>query len=78
MPNLNKVILIGHLGDDPEIKNLDSGKKLAKLKLATNDGYGDNKKTNWHTIICWEKRAEIAEKYTKKGHLLGVDGVIQY
>jgi single-strand DNA-binding protein len=60
----NKVQLIGHLGNDPEITNLDSGKKLAKLKLATNETYKNDSgekitDTQWHNVVAWGKTAEI-------------------
>jgi single-strand DNA-binding protein len=80
MKNLrNSVTLIGRLGFDPEIKNLDSGKKLAKMSIATDDSYRDasgNKveQTQWHQVIAWGKTAEIAEKYLKKGKEVAIEG----
>jgi len=75
----NKVQLIGNLGNDPEIITLESGKKLAKFSLATNDSYknakGDLiKETQWHNIIAWGKTAEIIEKYLSKGNEVAVEG----
>ena len=63
----NKVQLIGNLGNDPEIITLESGKKLAKFSLATNENYkdanGDKQiKTDWHNIVAWNKTADIIEK----------------
>jgi len=75
----NKVQLIGHLGLDPEVKNLESGKKLARISLATNESYKSAKgdkvtETQWHNLIAWGKTAEYAEKYLKKGNEVAVEG----
>ena len=75
----NKVQLIGNLGNNPEVINLESGKKLVKLSLATNENYKDangNKqtKTDWHTLIAWGKTADIAEKYLEKGKEIAIQG----
>lgn len=75
----NRVQLIGNLGNDPEILTLESGKKLAKFSLATNDSYknakGDViKATQWHNIVAWGKTAEIIEKYLAKGKEIAVEG----
>jgi len=64
----NKVTLIGNLGNDPDIKEFDTGKKLARLSIATNESYtnasGEKiKETQWHNLIAWGKTAEIMEKY---------------
>ncbi|MEQ8908831.1 MAG: single-stranded DNA-binding protein [Vicingaceae bacterium] len=80
MKNLkNKVQLIGHLGGNPEVKNLEGGKTLAKFSIATNDTYKNAKgekveDTQWHNVITWGKTAEIAEKYLKKGSEVAVEG----
>jgi single-strand DNA-binding protein len=80
MNNLkNKVQLIGNLGMNPEIKNLDSGKKLAKFSIATNESYKNAKgdkieDTQWHSLVAWGKTAEIIEKYVKKGNEIAIDG----
>ncbi len=80
MNNLrNKVQLIGNLGMNPEIKNLDSGKKLAKFSIATNESYTNAKgekieDTQWHNLIAWGKTADIIEKYLKKGNEVAVEG----
>ena len=74
MNNLkNKVQLIGNLGMNPEIKTLDSGKKLAKFSIATNESYKNAKgekieDTQWHNLIAWGKTADIIEKYLEKGN----------
>ena len=75
----NKVQLIGNLGNDPEIITLDSGKKLAKFSLATNDTYKNAKgeretKTEWHNLIAWNKTAEIIEQYVTKGQEIAIEG----
>jgi single-strand DNA-binding protein len=79
----NSVNLIGNIGQKPEIINLESGKKLAKFSLATNETYKDAKgekqtKTEWHNLIAWGKTAEIAEKYIEKGHEVGIKGKLTY
>jgi single-strand DNA-binding protein len=75
----NKVQLIGRLGQDPEIVNLESGKKLAKFSLATNENYTNAKgekveNTEWHNIVAWGKTAEIIEKYVNKGQEIAIEG----
>ena len=75
----NKVQLIGNVGKEPEIVNLDSGKKLAKFSVATNENFknGNGERitdTQWHNIIAWGKTAELVEKYVGKGKEVGVEG----
>ena len=75
----NKVQLIGNVGNEPEITNLDSGKKVAKLSMATNTFYKNSNgekqtETNWHNIVAWGKTAEIIEKYVAKGKEVAVEG----
>ncbi len=75
----NKVQLIGNLGNNPEIITLDSGKKLAKFSIATNETYknGQGEKvtdTQWHNVVAWNKTAEIIEKYVSKGSEIAVEG----
>ena len=75
----NKVQLIGNLGNDPEIIALDSGKKLAKFSIATNDNYRNAKgekvvDAQWHNVIAWNKTAEIIEKYVVKGQEIAIEG----
>jgi len=79
----NKVQLIGHLGNDPEITNLESGRKRAKLTLATNDTYRNDKgekvtDTQWHNVVAWGKTAEIIEKYVNKGKEIAVEGKLNH
>ena len=75
----NKVQLIGHVGNEPEIKNFDGGKKLANLTLATNESYKNDKgekveETQWHRVTAWGKTAEIIEKYVTKGKEIAIEG----
>ena len=75
----NKVQLIGNLGNDPEIINLESGKRLAKFTIATNESSKNNKgekvtDTQWHNVIAWGKTAEIIEKYVTKGKEVAIEG----
>ena len=84
MNNLkNKVQLIGHLGMNPEIINLDSGKKLARLSIATNDSYKNAQgekveDTQWHNLIAWGKTADVIEKYLKKGNEVAIEGKLTH
>ena len=75
----NKVQLIGNLGKNPEIITLDSGKKLAKFSIATNESYKNSNgekitDTQWHNVIAWNKTAEIVEKYLVKGNEVAIEG----
>ena len=75
----NKVQLIRNLGNAPEIITLESGKKLAKFSLATNENYKNAKgekvtDTQWHNIVAWNKTAEIIEKYLEKGNEVAIEG----
>ena len=75
----NKVQLIGNLGNDPEIINLESGKMLAKFSIATNESYKNAKgekitDTQWHNVVAWGKTAEIVEKYITKGKEIAIEG----
>jgi single-strand DNA-binding protein len=75
----NKVQLIGNTGNDPEIINLESGKKLAKMTLATNESYKNDQgekitDTQWHNVIAWGKTADLIEKYVSKGKEVAIEG----
>ena len=75
----NKVQLIGNLVNNPEIITLDSGKKLAKFSIATNETYKNAQgekitDTQWHNVVAWNKTAEIAEKYLEKGREVAIEG----
>lgn len=84
MNNLrNKVQLIGNVGQLPEVKTLDNGRKVANISLATNETYINAKgekitNTQWHTLVAWGKSAEILENYIKKGDEIAIEGKIQY
>jgi len=78
----NHVQLIGNVGQEPTITNLESGKKVARFSLATNEYYKDAKgekqtDTNWHSVVAWGKTAEIIEKFVSKGKELGVTGKLK-
>ncbi len=78
----NHVQLIGNIGQDPSITNLENGRKVARFSLATNENYKDGKgekqtDTNWHTIVAWGKTAEIIEKYVGKGKEVGIVGKLK-
>jgi single-strand DNA-binding protein len=75
----NKVQLIGNLGNPPEVKNSETGKKLVKFSLATNETYRNAKgekitETQWHNLTAWGKVADIAEKYLTKGSEVAIEG----
>ena len=79
----NRVQLIGHVGNDPEIKNLEGGKKVANLTIATNDSYKNEKgekveQTEWHKVVAWGKIAEIIEKYVTKGKEIAIEGKLTH
>ncbi|MGJ8660262.1 MAG: single-stranded DNA-binding protein [Cellulophaga fucicola] len=75
----NRVQLIGNLGNDPEIMNLDGGKKLARFSVATNETYKNAAgekvtDTQWHNVVAWGKTAEIVENYLTKGKEIALEG----
>lgn len=79
---INKVTLIGNIGKDPEIKELDSGSKVAKFSVATNENYKDKSGewqnvTEWHNIVAWNNLAERAERDLKKGGSVYIEGKIK-
>ncbi len=76
---VNKVILIGNLGKDPEVRRLENGAVVANFPIATSESYTDKngqkiEHTDWHDIVVWRGLAEIAEKYLRKGHKIYVEG----
>jgi single-strand DNA-binding protein len=80
--SVNKVILIGNLGKDPEVKYTPSGTAVAKFSLATNERYKDKSgewqdRTEWHNIVAWQRTAEIAGEYLKKGRSVYIEGRLQ-
>lgn len=79
----NKVQLIGHVGNDPEIKTLEGGRKWANFTLATNENYKNDKgekveETQWHKLVAWGKTAEIIEKYVTKGKEIAIQGKLSH
>lgn len=83
MAGVNKVILVGNLGKDPEVRHLESGAVVANFPLATSETYKDRKtgeritQTEWHNIVIWRGLAEVAEKYLKKGSSVYVEGKLR-
>lgn len=82
MAGVNKVILVGNLGKDPEVRYLDSGVAVANFSLATTESYKNKEgervsQTEWHNIVLWRGLAEVAEKYLKKGASIYVEGKIR-
>lgn len=83
MAGVNKVILVGNLGRDPEVRALESGAKVARFSVATTESYKDRNtgeridQTEWHNIVLWRGLAEVAEKYLKKGSQVYIEGKLQ-
>jgi single-strand DNA-binding protein len=82
MASINKVILVGRLGKDPEVKSTPSGTTVTKFSLATDDKYTDREgnkqeRTEWHNIVAWGKLAEICGQYLRKGKLIYLEGKIR-
>ena len=82
MASLNKVMLIGNLGKDPEVRAIPSGVKVANFPIATSESYTGKdgnrvEKTEWHNIVMWRGLAEVAEKYLKKGNPVFIEGRLQ-
>lgn len=80
--SVNKVILIGNLGKDPEVKYTPSGVPVAKFSLATNERFKDKSgewqdRTEWHNIVAWQRMAEIVGEYVKKGSKIYIEGKLQ-
>jgi len=79
---LNKVMLIGRLGADPEIKYSQGGSPIANLRIATDESYTDRngqrqERTEWHTVIAFQRTAEICQQYLHKGSLVYIEGKLQ-
>lgn len=79
----NRVSLIGNLGQDPEVKNLENGKKLTRFTLATSEEFKNSegqkvKETTWHNIVAWNGLADVAGRFLKKGGQVAVEGRIAY
>jgi single-strand DNA-binding protein len=80
--SINKVILVGHVGRDPDVQTTASGSKVAHFSLATDRRIprddGAEQRTEWHRLTLWDRLAEIAEDYVRKGDRLYVEGRIEY
>ncbi len=82
MSGINKVILVGHLGKDPEVRNLEGGAKVASFSLATTENYTNKEgnrvdQTEWHNVTVWRGLADVAEKYLTKGKQIYLEGKIR-
>ena len=81
MSGINKVILVGHLGKDPEVRHLDGGVTVASFPLATSETYNKDghkiEQTEWHNIVMWRGLADIASKYLQKGKLVYIEGKLR-
>lgn len=81
MRGINHVFLVGHVGQDPELRTTANGRTLCRLSLATNrrvrDGEGWKELTDWHRIVFWEKNAELCQQYVRKGAAIGVEGELR-
>ncbi len=81
--SVNKVILVGHLGNDPEVRALEGGVNLARISVATTESYTDKNtgqkisNTEWHRVVMWRGLATVAEKYLKKGSLVYIEGKLR-
>ena len=81
MSGVNKVILVGRLGADPELRSTPSGTQMCTLSIATSETWvKDGKreeKTEWHRVVLWSRQAELAQKYLKKGRMVYIEGKVQ-
>lgn len=81
MSGVNKVILVGHLGKDPEVRHLDGNVSVASFPLATSESYNKDGKrieqTEWHNIVMWRGLADVAAKYLQKGKLVYIEGKLR-
>ncbi len=80
--SVNKAILVGHVGNDPEVRHLEGGTPVANFRLATSESYNNKSgervtQTEWHSIVVWRGLAEVVEKYVKKGSQLYIEGRIR-
>lgn len=81
MSGVNKVILVGHLGKDPEVRHLDGNVTVASFPLATSESYNKDgrriEQTEWHNIVMWRGLADVASKYLQKGKLVYIEGKLR-
>lgn len=75
--SVNKVIILGNVGADPEVRYTQSGKAVASLRVATEEGWGDNKRTEWHSVVVWDKLAELAGNLAPRGSKVCATGRLQ-
>ncbi|MEM6316765.1 MAG: single-stranded DNA-binding protein [Bacteroidota bacterium] len=80
---VNKVILVGNLGQDPEVRRLENGVAVARLSIATTERYKDRNgmaqsRTEWHSVVVWRQLAEVAEKYLRKGKQIYIEGKLTH
>ena len=75
---INKAILVGRLGKDPEKRTTPNGKVVCRFTMATDTGFGEKRTTDWHSIVCFDRQAEFVSNYLKKGALVYVEGRISY
>ena len=75
--SVNKQIIVGNLGADPDVRHTSGGKQVTELRVATSYGAGDNKVTEWFRVVAWEKLADAAAKYLKKGSKVYIEGRTQ-
>ncbi len=81
--SVNKAILIGHLGDKPQVRYTGSGQSVANFSMATNEVFNDKEgnrqeRTTWHRIVAWGRLADICDKYLNKGNMVYIEGTIQH
>ena len=77
MQGFNRVELIGNLGRDPELRHTSGGNPVVNLRLAVSTGFGENQRTDWFTIVAWNKLAEVCNQYLTKGARIFVEGRLQ-
>lgn len=82
MAGINKVILVGNLGKDPEVRHLENGAVVANFPIATSEVYTDKNgqrvtQTEWHNVVLWRRNAEVAEKYLSKGRQVYIEGKLR-
>ncbi|MBN6740871.1 single-stranded DNA-binding protein [Acidithiobacillus sp. MC6.1] len=82
MSGVNKVIVMGHLGQDPEVRHLQNGDAVATLSIATSEQFKDKEgnkqeRTEWHRVVLWRRQAEVASEYLRKGSMAYIEGKLQ-
>lgn len=77
MPGINKVVLVGHLGKAPELRNLPGGVNVVSFPLATSETVNKEEQTEWHNIVMWRGLADVAAKYLQKGKLIYLEGKLR-